>query len=145
MKIITTALLATSILFLTGCSVEVDSGNSSFLKKVIKKETLSNGQVVLFTQGDVKPAWRCKSIGKDNVNWTKARLEGNFNISGPRGVVLDEAKTFITKNHLSKANLVHTFIPTTTSVGNIQVSGDKYAVNTIYDCAHPPAEHDSPF
>jgi hypothetical protein len=139
------AILLPSVL-LTGCFFSsTTDNNNAFIKRIVTKETVGKNQTVMFTRGDVKPAWGCQRVDKQMISVFKAKMQASFNFGGADAPQINRAKQYILDKKLTKVNLVQMYVPNEKSIMGVDTGLNKQQTSTFYVCKHPPAENKNPF
>ena len=143
MKIIIIVSLSILTLLIASCSTTYN--RNKLTEREVTQKTLTGGQVVKFSEGAVKDAWKCKRVDQESYNWAHERMKGTFSFAGGFTQLITDGTAYIEKNKLKQVNYVEMVIPNVHHVMGISTSEGARAVNTFYVCKTTPAEMTNPF
>jgi hypothetical protein len=132
-------------LALGGCFISHESGNSRFMKRIVKQDKLKNGKLLKSGYKQPTSAMQCKKVERQMTSWGMDKFKGNFNWGGSRNRLRKQAVAYVNAHPNKNINYAYLQIPSTTSVGAIDFGFMKKAYVTYYSCKKPPATHNSPF
>jgi hypothetical protein len=139
-----TLLTASSLLGLLSACSTMNSMQKTLADMEMQKRQLANGSTV-FVGLNLPPAadWGCHAVGySQTYDWAMLRMQGQFTVSGARGLLMDKALTYANQHDMLKINYINIVVPNqntfTTSNGGMSRSIDlnpgAQAVLEYYQC-----------
>ncbi len=126
---------------LSACSATINQ--NGMIKRVVRSERLSNGQVLNIGHKAPAASLHCKTLGSESHNWALSKTEGMVKMGGGYQQLQDAAVSYA--NQHKNVNYAFIDIPNEYNLGAINLTMLRKATITYYQCEVPPAVNHNPF